>query len=91
MSVLYRFTPNDWARQKFNLAAADYRGEGVTPLLIKILGGERAFDKYAIASDPFAGEDSTAHIAIMLPPEEAHENTQGRVFPLIGVMERLSI
>jgi hypothetical protein len=50
----YKFVPNEYAVTKFNLAAAEYVGDGLTPLLEQALGKSN-YDRYVVAQDPLAG------------------------------------
>lgn len=45
---MYKFVPNQMAREAFNLAAPEYVGQGMIAMLKKTLG-EQNFEKHMIA------------------------------------------
>lgn len=51
------FYPNDFGKSRFNLRREGYYGNGVMPLLLRVLGPENV-EEYIVAGDPFGeGKD----------------------------------
>jgi hypothetical protein len=88
----YKFVPNEFAGTMFNLSAAEYFGEGLTPLLESALGKESCV-KYLFAQDPFVDHETrrstktSGEVSIVVNRDE--EGTKPPRFATIGVVHRL--
>ena len=82
LKMVYTFTPNDFARQMFQLQQPQYEGEGITGLLEQVLTKENAA-KYLIAQDPLRGNKSSGKIVIILRGTGQQGEDQ---YPCIGTI-----
>ncbi len=57
------FCPNDFGKSRFNLRRDGYYGNGVTPLLLDVLGRE-SVEEYVVASDPFGERKDFGRICV---------------------------
>ncbi len=84
----FKFTPNTFAKDKFNLKAEEYIGDGLTYLFKEVLG-EKNYSRYMIAQAPFYGNETEANINIITNPDEL--NPDAMVSKSIGTVSRLDI
>lgn len=83
--MTYKFVPNQFAREKFNLAA-EYTAPGMTPVLEQALG-KGNYDRYMVAQDPLAGGRSSGEISIILNPDERSPSRMS--FASIGTIYKI--
>lgn len=83
---MYKFVPNQMAREAFNLAAPEYVGHGMIAMLKKTLG-EQNFEKHMIAQDPLGDDRVSGEIRIILNPDEP--NPALKRFESIGTIFKL--
>lgn len=82
----FKFVPNALAKEMFNLAAAEYVGNGMSPLLETVLGKDN-YDRYIVAQDPLCGGKTSGEIRIIL--NRAERNHTLHRFAAIGTIHRL--
>lgn len=83
---MYKFVPNQMAREAFNLAAPEYVGQGMIAMLKKALG-EQNFERHMIAQDPLGDNRVSGEIKIILNPDEP--NPALKRFEPIGTICKL--
>jgi hypothetical protein len=83
--MAHRFTPNDFAREKFNLSAACYDGtEGLVELFTRVLG-EAAYNRHMIAGNPLHGGRTEADIRI--DANDIHAPIEQACYRSIGILK----
>ena len=82
----YRYIPNGFATQMFNLSAPAYQGAGMTGVLEDAIG-KANYDRYMIAQDPLCGGKTEGKIDIILNPGET--NPDRMQFASIGVIRQV--
>ncbi len=82
----FKFIPNTFAKEKFNLKASEYKGSGMTPLLEDVLGKDN-YRQFMMAQDPLCGGKSVGDITIITNRGET--NPQKMRFKNIGTIHKL--
>lgn len=83
----YKFTPNGFASEMFNLHAIEYTGEGMENLLRQVLG-TRNYREYMVPQTPLSGEKTEGEVIILLNQHVL--STKPMEFKSIGTIQRLS-
>lgn len=60
----YRFVPSELGKDAFNLAAPEYVGEEMTPLLESVLG-EKDWEEYMIVQDPLGSGKASGEVNVI--------------------------
>lgn len=82
----YRYIPNDFARNKFNLLN-EYTSDGLTSMFMSALG-EANYDRYMIAQSLFHAGNKSADVDIIL--NRGEPNQKRMQFVSIGTAYQLS-
>lgn len=82
----YRYIPNGFATEMFNLTAPGYTGDGMTGVLEDAIG-KANYDQYMVAQDPLCGGKTEGDIRIVLNRDERDLNRLR--FASIGVIRRI--
>jgi len=88
----YKFVPNQFATEKFNLAASEYTGDGMVSLMKEVMGLEN-FNKHMITQAPL--DDGKTHNgaksgAVFIALDKDNPDPGKRDFRVIGTIYALT-
>jgi len=81
---VYKYIPNDFAKEKFGLTKKEYEGGSLTNLFEDVLGKEN-YHKFMVAQDPFS-DKRTKKAAIKILSNPAGSSFQKQSVRSIGVV-----